>query len=326
MRISFKKFPIDIILCIIWSFLLIPVAFLDVEGIVRILLGLPFVLFIPGYVLIFALFPAIKKEKGIDVVERIALSFGLSVAIIPLIGFILNYTPFGIRIESIFLSVFIFIIGVGSIAIYRWIKTKPNERFIILLKLSVPKYESKMEKALIVILSIFIIIALASLIYVIANPKTGESFTEFYILGPTGETTGYPHNLIIGQDASVIIGLKNHEYKTINYTIEIWLINQTIIYNESTNVNETIYNHMWFIDKINIMLTHAPADIERSWEPQWEYNYTFNIDKPGENFKLAFLLFTRLTGDYSFDKDYKDIAEQRISGAYREIYLYINVT
>ena len=50
---------------------------------VRTLLGLPFLLFIPGYVLIFALFPAKKTDRGIDVIERIALSFGLSIADCP---------------------------------------------------------------------------------------------------------------------------------------------------------------------------------------------------------------------------------------------------
>ena len=47
---------------------------------------------------------AIKIEDTIDVVERLALSIGLSVAIAPLIGLALNYTPFGIKFGSIFVS------------------------------------------------------------------------------------------------------------------------------------------------------------------------------------------------------------------------------
>ena len=47
---------------------------------------------------------AIKIEDTIDGIERIALSIGLSVAIVPLVGLVLNYTPFGIRFESIFVS------------------------------------------------------------------------------------------------------------------------------------------------------------------------------------------------------------------------------
>ena len=78
---------------------------------------------------------------------------------------------------------------------------------------------------------------------------------------------------------------------------------------------------MWFMDKIAVMLNHTPVNIEEPWEPQWEYNYTFNINKKG-NFKLAFLLFTTPTEDYSYDKDYKDIAKQKIDSAYREVHLW----
>lgn len=53
---------------------------------------------------------AIKVEDTIDGIERLALSVGLSIAIVPLVGLILNYTPFGIRIESIFVSLSLIII------------------------------------------------------------------------------------------------------------------------------------------------------------------------------------------------------------------------
>jgi uncharacterized membrane protein len=53
------------------------------------------VLFFPGYVFITALFP---EKKELDNLERLALSLGLSIAIVPLIGLLLNYTPWGIRL------------------------------------------------------------------------------------------------------------------------------------------------------------------------------------------------------------------------------------
>jgi hypothetical protein len=53
---------------------------------------------------------AIKVEDTIDIIERIALSIGLSVAIAPLVGLVLNYTPFGITFQSIFASLSLVII------------------------------------------------------------------------------------------------------------------------------------------------------------------------------------------------------------------------
>jgi len=80
---------------------------------IRIILGLPLVLFLPGYSLIAALFPG---KDDLDAIERIALSFGLSIAITPLLGLALNYTPFGIRLSPVLivLSVFTVSLAMGA--------------------------------------------------------------------------------------------------------------------------------------------------------------------------------------------------------------------
>lgn len=326
MKITFEQYPIDIIISILLSFLLVPIIIFDFNDTLRIILGLPFILFLPGYNLIFALFPTKKTTtQSIDILERIALSFGLSIAIVPLIGLILNYTPWGIRLEPILVSLILFITLTGVVGMYRWMKTSPDERFIIHFNLTIPKSKSKIDQALTIILVASILIAFIALIYVIATPKTGEHFTEFYLLGPEGKADNYPQDLSIGENATVIVGVVNHEYQTMNYTIEVWLINQTLIYNETTKENETQYHHMWFIDSIHISLNHTPIDIEEPWQPQWEYNWTFSINKTG-SYKLAFLLFTTQTENYIPWEDYKDIAKEKIENAYRETHLWVHIT
>jgi len=325
MQISSKKYPLDIIICILWSITLIPLIVLEIDNLIRIFIGLPFILFIPGYVLIFALFP---NKISIDIIERIALSFGLSLAIVPLIGLGLNYTPWGIRLQPIYFSIFTFIIIFGVIGFYRWIKTESDNRFLISINLSLPKSENKLDKALTIILIGLIIIAFISLIYVIMIPKTGERFTEFYLLGSGGKAENYPSNLTIGERANLTIGIANHEYQIINYTIEIWLVNQTTSLNSSINENITTYHNMWFMKKINVILNHTTIDIERPWKPQWEYNYVFNITHSG-TLKLAFLLYKEPTEDYISLGDYRSLAKQKIdsnnSTAYRSLHLWINV-
>lgn len=81
----------------------------------RWVLGSIFILFLPGYVTIQALFPT----KKLDDIERFALSVGLSIAITPLIGLLLNYTPWGIRLDPIVTSIFLFIMSVAAAATYR---------------------------------------------------------------------------------------------------------------------------------------------------------------------------------------------------------------
>lgn len=75
---------------------------------VRQVLGVVFVLWLPGYSFIKALFPKqvpIKtSDKDLDAIERAALSLGMSLALVPIVGLLLNYTPWGIRLTPITLS------------------------------------------------------------------------------------------------------------------------------------------------------------------------------------------------------------------------------
>ncbi|ABW02290.1 membrane protein-like protein [Caldivirga maquilingensis IC-167] len=68
---------------------------------IRYVLGALMTLFMPGYSLIETLYPRGDELKPL---ERLALSIGLSLAITPLIGLILNYTPWGIRLIPIMVS------------------------------------------------------------------------------------------------------------------------------------------------------------------------------------------------------------------------------
>lgn len=63
--------------------------------------GSVLVLYLPGYGLSRLLFP---RSSEFDELERFALSVGLSLATVPLIGLMLNYTPWGINSVPIALS------------------------------------------------------------------------------------------------------------------------------------------------------------------------------------------------------------------------------
>jgi hypothetical protein len=82
---------------------------------VRYLLGSIFILFLPGYSLIKALFP----EKEIDNIERTALSIGMSIALVPLTVLILNYTSWGITTTTVTLSLLALTTLFATIAIAR---------------------------------------------------------------------------------------------------------------------------------------------------------------------------------------------------------------
>lgn len=85
-------------------------------------------LFLPGDSLIAALFP---RKDDLDAIERIALSFGLSIAVVPLLGLALNYTPFGIRLTPILIVLSVFTISLAICASVRRSMIPEEDRFVV---------------------------------------------------------------------------------------------------------------------------------------------------------------------------------------------------
>jgi len=94
---------------------------------VRYILGAIFVLWLPGYSLIKALFPTKvpipTKSSELDNIERIALSIGMSLALVPITGLLLNYTPWGITLTPITLSLLALTTAFATIATIREYQT-----------------------------------------------------------------------------------------------------------------------------------------------------------------------------------------------------------
>lgn len=83
---------------------------------VRYVSGAVYVLYVPGAVFIEMLYP---KRDELEDLERFALGVGLSLALVPLVGLVLNYTPWGIRLNPIFGGLAL-MVGVFSVAaVYR---------------------------------------------------------------------------------------------------------------------------------------------------------------------------------------------------------------
>jgi uncharacterized membrane protein len=295
----------------------------------RIVVGLPFLLFFPGYALIAFLFPEIET---LDTIERIALSFGLSIAITPLIGFGLNFTPFGIRLEPILLCITAFNIAFCLLAYWRRYRVDGrylpfNPKMMFLLWKTQYRSEGKVDRALTIVLVLAIGSSLIALAYVIAVPREGESFTEFYILGPEHQASGYPHNLTVDENANVYVGIVNHENRQVHYFVQTWLVNASFVN------NETIVNQMFYFDQLDVVLDHVPVNLEGDWTPQWEYNYSFSVPIEGQ-YKLWFFLFLDQVPWYAENMTYMydyvgtpsdELIEQAVSNELLSLNLNLNI-
>jgi hypothetical protein len=82
---------------------------------IRHILGIIFMIFLPGYSLIKTLYPT----REIDEIERIGLSIGSSIAMVPLVGFLLNFTPWGIRLEPLTLGILLLTVILSTMGLLR---------------------------------------------------------------------------------------------------------------------------------------------------------------------------------------------------------------
>jgi uncharacterized membrane protein len=219
----------ELLIIIVLSLLMVPLVVLT-SGALRIILGLAFVLFFPGYTLVAALFP---RKRDLDNIQRTALSFGLSIAVVPLIGLVLNYT-WEIRVYPILISLLIFIVVMAAIAWYRRQRLMPEERFNprlgSLLSLLPRSWlgQGRWDRVLTVLLILAVVGAAVTAAYVITKPKAGEKFTEFYVLGPEVKAENYPQRIMLGDKGSVVLGIVNHEHKTTVYRVEITIDAETV--------------------------------------------------------------------------------------------------
>lgn len=95
---------------------------------IRYVLGGVFVLWLPGYTFIKALYPTqvpIKtSSENLDTIERVVLSAGMSIALVPMVGLLLNYTPWGIRLTPVTLSLLGLTLTFALAAIIREYQTR----------------------------------------------------------------------------------------------------------------------------------------------------------------------------------------------------------
>jgi len=322
----------------------------------RVVLGLPFVLFVPGYACIAALFPETGKsptdgldtagadteeadeevaaeklggirDRGIDGIERVALSFGLSIAIVPLIGLGLSFTPWGIRLVPIMVATSGFAVGATWIAARRRRELPPEDRFRVpyrawldTTRAELLEPESQTDAALNVLLILSVALAVSSVGYAVAVPTQGEAFTEFYLLteDENGELVAadYSTEFTAGESRDLVIGIGNQEHEPVNYTVIVEL--QRVAFETTDGKSNPTGSDA--IDNVTSVRVVETEELRR-FQTQLTHNetrerpHTIRPTLVGENMRLTFLLYRGPPPE-----------NPGVDTAYRETHLWVTVT
>lgn len=264
----------------------------------RVVFGLLFLLFVPGYVTVAALFPETDQRTTDDDqsaadsrsdpggIERLALSFGLSVMIVPLIGYVLQLGPLSISLTPIVVAMSGFVVAVAAVAAIRRWELPPEDRFAVPYRAWVAGLQSELlepdtraDAALNVVLVASLLFALASAGYVIAASPHDEEYTSLSLLTENeyGDlvAAGYPTEFDAGESQELVVGIENHEGRTVEYTT-------VVAVQELEPGDEPIVERQEELDRLETQLEPEEA---------WYYRHAVEPTTTGDDLRIAWLLY-----------------------------------
>ncbi len=189
-------------------------------GAARLLLGLAVALFCPGYAVQMALFP---RRNTLDGAERLALSVGISLALVPLLALMLDLLPWGIGLGTAVGAEAGATLLLSTLAWARWRRLPPGDRWewnipwADLAGRSAPPSRFWLRSGLVFLL----VLGLMLLLTVAQLARWGEPVTEFYLLGPERQAGGYPYRGGVGEPVTVTVGIANRERVPVEYRLEV---------------------------------------------------------------------------------------------------------
>lgn len=197
------------------------VILLDGPVALRAIFGIPLVIFIPGYCLVCALFPS---REGLDGLERLALGFGLSLALIPLTALAIEYSPWPLATGAIAVLLLLQMTLFGVAAIWRRSQLASHEQFspgLAWPKIPSPgKWDRMTSVAALLIAGSVLLISLAGGAIVFERLQ-GDPMTEFAVYSSDGNPEFYPREFVQGQAETVVLEVTNREGEDEDYRLRI---------------------------------------------------------------------------------------------------------
>ncbi|MDS0281767.1 DUF1616 domain-containing protein [Haloarcula onubensis] len=244
-RSTLSLVPVDLVLVITYVTFASAAVGADPGGSVgQFLVGVGLVLFAPGYAVVAALFPGRARQRdaraptsvlaltrphdGVLIRERLALSFGVSVVLLPIIAVTLGAVGVTLTTASVLAAVWL-VVGAGTIVgTVRRLALPEGARFDLLGAAQAvgrdrPLADDTKTTLLTVGLCCVVALTLVSFVGAIAGPTQSMSYTSASLLtsGADGDpvASGYPVNASRGESVPLVVRVTNHHDTAANYTV-----------------------------------------------------------------------------------------------------------
>lgn len=238
-------------------------------------LGVPFLLVLPGYAVVSATLPGSADGAGNDPgwPVRLALSLALSVPIVGAVGVVLGVT-WGLRLEPAVGAVGAVTVAGALVAHYRRRRLPPGGRAPTLAA----GLGSVRRSVTVSPQSVALAVALCSLAGAVAlvgaAPVDRQPYSEFAVLAENDDgefvAADYPRTFVAGQGNELRVVVENHEHGQVDYEVVV------LAGSDGSAPDGEV------VDRFAVRLAHGErAVVERSVAPE----------TAGEDTRLDFLLY-----------------------------------
>lgn len=215
-------------------------------AVARILLALPLLFILPGYALLAAAFP--RRAVGSDRLtwemparnaaatgslapfERVALSVGLSVALVPPLGLVVATAPVATTVGTLAAVVSAVVVAGMFGSVVRRLGLPEAERYespmavaLAATRTALAGSVSTRRRALNLCVVVVVVLSLTTMLGALAASPRGASYTSMTLLtqNESGEyvSSGYPETLASAERQPPYVELANHEGQTVDYTL-----------------------------------------------------------------------------------------------------------
>lgn len=215
-----------------------------VDGtVVRAAFGIPLLLFVPGYVAVSVLFPRarpvpegstplIAQTRDLSDAERVALAFGLSVALLPIFGLAISAAQLDYTSSTVVGTIGGVTLMGTILAIVRRLSLPAADRYHVAFGRrfdaalsSIFNTRSTAHTVLNVALIASMVLALSTVGYALVAPQDGETYTGVQLLTEDDSeelvAADYPETIEPGESVPLVIAVENQEATTQEYTVVV---------------------------------------------------------------------------------------------------------
>ncbi|KAB1185155.1 MULTISPECIES: DUF1616 domain-containing protein [Haloferax] len=291
--------------------------------VVRAVFGIPLLVFLPGYAVLLVLFPHTytdtrvarpalvtlnRTRTGITFVERMVLSFGISLALIPTLGIlILSFVPQPTTVLVV--GAFTTIIAAGLLAgEYRRQQLAETDRYDVPVKswftAVVESFTTGTARTrrLNVVLAAVVVLSVVGFGYALTVPNYGEEYTNLSLLTQQSDgefvASGYPETLSSGETTELFASVTNNERELIQYTLVVQL--------QRVDTSDGSVSVIEYEELARVSQEVAPGET-------WAANPELTPEMTGSDLRLTYLLYK---GDAPANPD--------TESAYRSTYIWVS--